>query len=287
MAAKKSGLGKGLDVIFMENDLQDSSNVKTLRISEIEPNKKQPRSDFNDGALAELAESIAKHGVLQPLLVRPIIGGEGYQIVAGERRWRACRMAGIQDVPVIIRDLNDMETMQIALIENLQREDLSPVEEAMGYKSLMDEFQFTQDDIAKVIGKSRPSITNSLRLLNLPDEVLKLLGDGSLSAGHARALLSLRSVEEMIRVADFVVKNDLSVRALESLVKKALSNEPAKKMTRVRDTFFDEVELSLKKYLGRKVKVSCGKNNKGVLEIEFFDNDDLATIARLLGKEKE
>ena len=158
MAAKKSGLGKGLDVIFMENDLQDSSNVKTLRISEIEPNKKQPRSDFNDEALAELAESIAKHGVLQPLLVRPIIGGEGYQIVAGERRWRACRMAGIQDVPVIIRDLNDMETMQIALIENLQREDLSPVEEAMGYKSLMDEFQFTQDDIAKVIGKSRPSI---------------------------------------------------------------------------------------------------------------------------------
>jgi len=287
MATKKSGLGKGLDAIFMENDIQDSKDIKTLRLSQIEPNKKQPRNDFDEEALTELANSITKHGVLQPLLVRPIVGGDGYQIVAGERRWRACRKAGIKEVPVIIRDLDDSETMQIALIENLQRENLSPVEEAIGYKSLIDQYKFSVEDIAKVIGKSRPAISNAIRLLNLPEEVLNMLSQNKITAGHARALLSLRSKEEMIRVAEFVVKNDLSVRALEALVKKATAKEPVKSLKRTRDTFFDEVEISLKKNLGRKVRVSSRKDNKGVLEIEFFSNDDLATIAKLLGQEQK
>lgn len=287
MATKKSGLGKGLDAIFMENDIQDSNDIKTLRISQVEPNKKQPRNDFDEEALTELANSITKHGVLQPLLVRPIVGGDGYQIVAGERRWRACRKAGIKEIPVIIRDLDDSETMQIALIENLQRENLSPVEEAIGYKSLIDQYKFSIEDIAKVIGKSRPAISNAIRLLNLPEEVLNMLSQNKITAGHARTLLSLRSKEEMIRVAEFVVKNDLSVRALEALVKKATSKEPVRSLKRTRDTFFDEVEISLKKNLGRKVRVSSRKDNKGVLEIEFFSNDDLATIAKLLGKEQK
>lgn len=287
MAMRKSGLGKGLDAIFIENDIQDSEDIRTLRLSQIEPNKKQPRNDFDEESLTELASSITKHGVLQPLLVRPIVGGDGYQIVAGERRWRACRKAGIKEVPVIIRELDDSETMQIALIENLQRENLSPVEEAIGYKSLIDQYKLSIEDIARVIGKSRPAISNSIRLLNLPKEVLDLLGQNKITAGHARTLLSLRSKEEMIRVAEFVVKNDLSVRALEALAKKTTSQEPVKSLKRTRDTFFDEVEISLKKNLGRNVKVSSRKDNKGVLEIEFFSNDDLATIAKLLGQEQK
>lgn len=287
MAIRKSGLGKGLDAIFIENDIQDSKDISVLRLSQIEPNKKQPRNDFDEEALTELASSITKHGVLQPLLVRPIVGGDGYQIVAGERRWRACRKAGIKEVPVIIRELDDFETMQIALIENLQRENLSPVEEAIGYKSLIDQYKLSIEDIARIIGKSRPAISNSIRLLNLPKEVLDLLGQNKITAGHARTLLSLRSKEEMIRVAEFVVKNDLSVRSLEALVKKATSQKMVKSFKRTRDTFFDEVEISLKKNLGRNVKVSSRKDNKGVLEIEFFSNDDLATIAKLLGQEQK
>lgn len=287
MAMRKSGLGKGLDAIFIENDIQDSKDISVLRLSQIEPNKKQPRNDFDEEALTELASSITQYGVLQPLLVRPIVGGDGYQIVAGERRWRACRKAGIKEVPVIIRELDDFETMQIALIENLQRENLSPVEEAIGYKSLIDQYKLSIEDIARVIGKSRPAISNSIRLLNLPKEVLDLLGQNKITAGHARTLLSLRSKEEMIRVAEFVVKNDLSVRSLEALVKKATSQKMVKSLKRTRDTFFDEVEISLKKNLGRNVKVSSRKDNKGVLEIEFFSNDDLATIAKLLGQEQK
>ena len=287
MAMRKSGLGKGLDAIFIENDIQDSKDISVLRLSQIEPNKKQPRNDFDEEALTELASSITQYGVLQPLLVRPIVGGDGYQIVAGERRWRACRKAGIKEVPVIIRELDDSETMQIALIENLQRENLSPVEEAIGYKSLIDQYKLSIEDIARIIGKSRPAISNSIRLLNLPKEVLDLLGQNKITAGHARTLLSLRSKEEMIRVAEFVVKNDLSVRSLEALVKKATSQKMVKSLKRTRDTFFDEVEISLKKNLGRNVKVSSRKDNKGVLEIEFFSNDDLATIAKLLGQEQK
>ena len=172
MAAKSKlgGLGKGLNAIFMENESEDSNSTVTLKISEIEPNRSQPRRNFDEKALAELADSISQHGVLQPLLVRPLLSG-GYQIVAGERRWRASRMAGLTEVPVVIRELTDSQTMQLALIENLQREDLSPVEEANGYKQLIDSYALTQEDVARAVGKSRPAVANALRLLNLPQEI--------------------------------------------------------------------------------------------------------------------
>ena len=214
--AKKSGLGKGLSAIFMENESEDQNNTVTLNISEIEPNKDQPRMDFDDESLAELAESISKHGILQPLLVRPLLYGV-YQIVAGERRYRASRMAGLTEVPVVIRELDDKETMEIALIENLQRENLTPVEEAKGYKTLMDTYGFTQEQVSESVGKSRSAVANSLRLLNLPEEVLILLADGRISSGHARALQSLENVADMITISQEILYKDLSVRQTEKI----------------------------------------------------------------------
>ena len=205
---KKGGLGKGLDAIFAENDTEDRNSAVAIRLNEIEPNRAQPRKDFNDKALAELADSIAQHGVLQPLLVRPIPGG-GYQIVAGERRWRAARMAGLSELPAVIRDLSDAEMMELALIENLQREDLTPIEEARGYKALIDEYGLTQDEIAKTVGKSRPAITNALRLLHLPQEALDLLAAGKISAGHARALLMFPDEESMLEAARLTAAHGL------------------------------------------------------------------------------
>lgn len=287
MAAKKGGLGKGLDAIFMENATEDSNHTITLKLSEIEPNRTQPRKDFSEEAMAELADSISRHGVLQPLLVRPLAGG-GYQIVAGERRWRACRMAGVSEVPVVIRDLSDSEVMQLALIENLQREDLSPVEEAMGYQTLIEQYQFTQEEVSKTVGKSRPAITNALRLLSLPQDLLELVSEGKLSAGHARTLLAFPEEESMRQAAKLTVEQGLSVRQLERLAKKA--GEPpspaqADKRTK-KNTFYNEVELALHDHLGRKVKVSQKAKNKGVLEIEFYSEEDLAELARLLGREE-
>ena len=182
MAAKKGGLGKGLDAIFSENDMEDRNAAVAININEIEPNRAQPRKSFDDASLADLAESIAQHGVLQPLLVRPLIGG-GYQIVAGERRWRAARMAGVQEVPAVVRDLSESEVMQLALIENLQREDLNPLEEAGGYQALMEEYGFTQEDVARTVGRSRPAVANALRLLALPEDLRALVQEGSFPPG--------------------------------------------------------------------------------------------------------
>ena len=271
----------------MENATEDSNHTITLKLSEIEPNRTQPRKDFSEEAMAELADSISRHGVLQPLLVRPLAGG-GYQIVAGERRWRACRMAGVSEVPVVIRDLSDSEVMQLALIENLQREDLSPVEEAMGYQTLIEQYQFTQEEVSKTVGKSRPAITNALRLLSLPQDLLELVSEGKLSAGHARTLLAFPEEESMRQAAKLTVEQGLSVRQLERLAKKA--GEPpsaaqADKRTK-KNTFYNEVELALHDHLGRKVKVSQKAKNKGVLEIEFYSEEDLAELARLLGREE-
>lgn len=218
MAGKLGGLGKGLDAIFIENDTNDSNNNVFLKISDIEPNRDQPRKDFNEEALRELADSIATHGVLQPLLVRPLAGG-GYQLVAGERRWRASRMAGLSEVPVIIREMTDSEMTQIALIENLQREDLNSVEEALGYKSLMDAYNLTQDEVAKAVGKSRPAVANVMRLLNLPEEIQNMLKEGKISAGHARALLGIADKENMIKIAKSIAPQDLTVRDVERLAK--------------------------------------------------------------------
>ncbi len=285
MAVRKGGLGKGLDAIFMENATESSNSTVTLKISEIEPNRNQPRRDFNDESLTELADSIAQHGVLQPLLVRPLTDG-GYQIVAGERRWRACRMAGISEVPVIIRELSDSEMTELALIENLQREDLSPVEEALGYQTLMEHYHFTQDEVSKSVGKSRPAVTNALRLLNLPAEVLDMVRGGELSAGHARTLLAFPNEETMIAAAKLVIKQGISVRELEKMAKKAAQKETGKPVGvsfQKRNPFFEEVELSLNEHLGRKVKVSNKTKNKGILEIEFYSEEDLSELARLLG----
>ena len=200
MAAKKGGLGKGLDAIFSENDMEDSNTAVAIRIDELEPNRAQPRKSFDDESIAELADSISRHGVLQPLLVRPLIGG-GYQIVAGERRWRAARMAGVKEVPAVVRDLSESEVMQLALIENLQREDLNPLEEAGGYQALIEEYGFTQEDVARTVGRSRPAVANALRLLALPEDLRELVSEGVLSAGHARTLLAFPDEESMRRAS--------------------------------------------------------------------------------------
>ena len=225
--------------------------------------------------------------MLQPLLVRPVATG-GYQIVAGERRWRACRMAGITEVPVVIRELSDGEVMELALIENLQREDLSPVEEAEGYQTLIDTYHFTQEEVAHTVGKSRPAVTNALRLLHLPKNVLQKVSAGVLSAGHARTLLAFANEEEMEKAALLVEKQGISVRELERLSKKAdvQKRKPSAKSEAKRSTFMDEVELALKETLGRRVRVQNKGANKGVLEIEFYSKEDLADIAARLGREE-
>ncbi|MCI6496094.1 MAG: ParB/RepB/Spo0J family partition protein [Anaeromassilibacillus sp.] len=288
MAKKLGGLGKGLDAIFMENESESKNSTVTLKISEIEPNRDQPRKDFDESALAELAHSISQHGVLQPLLVRPLIGG-GYQIVAGERRYRACRMAGVTEVPVVIRELSDSETMELALIENLQRENLTPIEEAKGFGVLVDEYGMSQEDVSQVVGRSRSAVANSLRLLNLPKEVSDMVERGEISAGHGRTLLALGSEEEMINAAKQIYEKELSVRQTEKLVK-AINAEKDKaqkedKQERIslKPSYFSEVELALTEYLGKKVTVTGSKNNEGgVLQIEFYSQDELKELANKL-----
>lgn len=282
--AKKGGLGKGLSAIFMENESEDQNSTVTLKISEIEPNKDQPRTDFDEKALSELAESIALHGVLQPLLVRPLVYG-GYQIVAGERRYRASRMAGLTEVPVVIRELDDKETMELALIENLQRENLTPIEEAKGYKTLMDTYGFTQEQVSSSVGKSRSAVANSLRLLNLPEEIIELLSQGKITGGHARALLSLENKEEMIEIAREIMDKDLSVRQTEKLTQKSKKGEKTPPKKEEKTNFLKEVELALTENLCRKITVSK-KGDGGVLSIEFFSQEDLIDLANKL-EEKE
>lgn len=282
--AKKGGLGKGLDAIFMENESENKNSTITLKISEIEPNKDQPRQDFDETALSELAESITQHGLLQPLLVRPLISG-GYQIVAGERRYRACRMAGITEVPVLIRELSDVETLEIALIENLQRENLNPLEEAYGYKTLIEDYDFSQEEVSKSVGKSRPAIANALRLLNLPEYIKQKVEEGAITSGHARALLPLNNDEQMQEICDNIILNDLSVRQVEKLVKSKLdkNNEKTDKSDKIitKPKYFSEVELALTEHLGKKVVVTPLKNKKGgILQIEFYSDDDLKDIAK-------
>ncbi|MDY4084557.1 MAG: ParB/RepB/Spo0J family partition protein [Ruminococcus bromii] len=281
MAKKLGGLGKGLGAIFLENDNEDGGGSVTLNISEIEPNRSQPRKEFDEKALSELAESISKHGLLQPLLVRPLTLG-GYQIVAGERRYRACQMAGLKDIPVIIRELGDTETMELALIENLQREDLTPLEEAEGYNVLMTEHGFTQDEVAQSVGKSRPAVANALRLLKLPNSIADYLKEGKISAGHARALLSLDNEKDMLELADLIVQKDLSVRQVEKLckAKPKIQNEqrPEKK-----PSFYSMVELALAESLGRKISISKSKGKKGgVLQIEFYSDEELTELSNKL-----
>lgn len=284
MAAKKGGLGRGLDALFADNSIEEiaSTSAVKLKIMDIEPNRDQPRKIFDEDALAELADSIAKHGVIQPLLVRPMPDGS-YQLVAGERRWRASRMAGLTEVPVVIKELRDDEAMALALIENLQREDLNAIEEAQGIKALMDTLSLAQDEAAERVGKSRPAVANALRLLKLPDSVIALVSDGKLSPGHARALLGFKDEQDIIETADLIIEKGLTVRDVEKLVKKRNKEPKAEKPAARRASYYDEVELALTDFLGRKVKVGTkpGKES-GVLEIDFFDKDDLTRLADAL-----
>ena len=281
MAKKIGGLGKGLSAIFMENETENGESSVTLNISELEPNRNQPRHEFDEESLNSLAESIKQHGLIQPILVRPIPGG-GYMIVAGERRYRACQIAGLTEIPVIIRELTDKETMEIALIENLQRENLNPIEEAKGYRVLMDDYGLTQEQVSEVIGKSRPAVANSLRLLNLPDEVSFMVEQGNISSGHARALLSFDDKSEMIRVANEIALSDMSVRQIEKIARQKKTNKQKKEPVKV-PTYYCLVEQTLGEYLGTKVKVTPLRGKKGgTLSIEFYSNDDLQTLAQKL-----
>ena len=272
---KKRGLGKGLDAIFAENTDETTEGAVSVKISEIEPNRDQPRKEFDSEALSELADSISQHGVLQPLLLRPLLTG-GYRIVAGERRWRAARMAGLTEVPAIIREMSDAEEMLFALIENLQREDLTPLEEARGYRTLIEAQDFTQEEVSKAVGKSRPAITNALRLLNLPEDIQGMLERGEITAGHARTLLSLKSQEDM-RLGAQKAKDGASVRELEALAKRLNEKKESLPKTPRKNQYFEEAQLAVGEYLNRRVKVA-GSKKKGTLQIEFYGEEDLQNL---------
>ncbi len=283
MAAKKSGLGRGLDSLFAESAGNTVSAPTSLRISDIEPDRDQPRKTFGDEELGELANSIRQHGVLQPLVVRPNPLG-GYRIIAGERRWRASRLAGLTEVPAIIRDVTDAEAMEIALIENLQREDLDPIEEAFGYQKLIENCNYTQEQAADRLGKSRSGVANSLRLLNLEPTVQQLVHKGELSTGHAKVLLTL-SGREQAEAAETAVKNGLTVRQTEQLVKK-VKKPAAPKSVKLPPALPGEVELALKEALGTEVHVSY-KDGAGTLSIGFYSDEQLKDFTNLLGKYKK
>ncbi|MCU7651640.1 ParB/RepB/Spo0J family partition protein [Acutalibacter sp. LFL-21] len=272
---KKRGLGKGLDAIFAENTDETTEGAVSVKIGEIEPNRDQPRKEFDSEALSELADSISQHGVLQPLLLRPLLTG-GYRIVAGERRWRAARMAGLTEVPAIIREMSDAEEMLFALIENLQREDLTPLEEARGYRTLIEAQDFTQEEVSKAVGKSRPAITNALRLLNLPEDIQGMLERGEITAGHARTLLSFKSQEDM-RLGAQKAKDGASVRELEALAKRLNEKKESLPKTPRKNQYFEEAQLAVGEYLNRRVKVA-GSKKKGTLQIEFYGEEDLQNL---------
>ena len=285
-AKEKRGLGTGLDILFGAADFdEDEGELQTLPIARIEPRKDQPREVFDEQALSELAESIGRYGLIQPIVVRKLPSGY-YQIIAGERRWRASRMAGLIEVPVRVIEADDRRTAELALVENLQRENLNPIEEAKGYKTLMEVYGLTQDETAKSVGRSRPAIANSMRLLGLSERVMKLVENGQLSAGHARALLSIEDAEKQLAAANEVLSKSLSVRRTEALSAK-LTKEPSpeKPKTGSEVDYAAEVENELGKILGRKVKLTDGKKI-GKIEIEFYGADDRENLIDLLRKLK-
>ena len=309
--AKKDSLGKGLDILFADSDYGFSSDVQnennivsTVRISDVEPDKEQPRKNFNEEALRTLADSIERHGVLQPLVVRKVTGnaseaaekllGEKYTIISGERRWRAAKMAGLTEVPVVVKELSDTEVAAVMLVENLQREDLNPVELAEGLKRLIDEFGLTQEEAASIVGISRPSLTNSLRLLSLPDEVLDSLSSGDISAGHARALLGLGDNDTILAKLQVVVSKNLSVRETEKLVKdyfkfkaleeKDVADDSTLKSARDMKIYISKLEERLSSGVGRKISISQNKKkpDSGKLEIEYYNEEDFEALVKLL-----
>lgn len=282
--ANNKGLGKGLGALlgdFSEEPMETSA-YRELPIYKVEPNPDQPRRDFDEEELQALADSIAVHGVIQPLTVRELPSGY-YQIIAGERRWRAARLAGLSDVPVVVIEADDRKAMELALIENLQRQDLNPVEEALGYQALIEEYGLTQEDAAARVGKSRPAVANSLRLLGLCPEVLEKLKRGELTAGHARAILTLKSEKKQMEAAQKIIALALSVRQAETLCKN-MNKEPVPKKEEVFAVdYVAECEKSLSKHLGRGVKIVNGKR-KGRFELEFYGQEDLQNLLDALMK---
>lgn len=298
MTIKKSGLGKGLDSLIPKQSVEKKTVpakpetvVKTvikkeeikLRISEVEPNREQPRKKFDEDALLELSESIKQYGVLQPLLVQKRDGY--YEIIAGERRWRAAKMAGLKEVPVVIKDFTDQQIVEISLIENIQREDLNPIEEAMAYKRLMEEFHLKQDAIAERVSKSRTSVTNSMRLLKLDDRVQQMLIDEMISTGHARALLALESKDAQAEAAVKVFDEKLSVRETERLVKELLNpvqKKEEKPKNQAEELVYKNLEEKIKQIIGSKVAINRRTDNKGKIEIEYYSQEELERIVELL-----
>ncbi len=282
MATKKKGLGKGLDSLIPESSKANisqisadkDSDVQMVKISQIEPNREQPREQFDEDSLLELADSIKQFGVLSPLLVKK--EKDGYEIIAGERRWRAARMAGVKEVPVIVRDFSDQEMIEIGLIENLQRENLNPIEEALAYKRLLEEFNLKQDEVAERVSKSRTAVTNSMRLLKLDDRVQQMIVDDMISTGHARALLALDDKEEQYKLANRIFDEKLSVRETEKIVK-ALKNpkKTAAKKTKKNDFVYRDLEEKMQEVMGTKVRIADKGNGKGKIEIEYYSDDEL------------
>lgn len=289
MPAKKSGLARGLDSLFIETmgEPQKTEGVQQIKVSLIDPKNGQPRKSFDAEALAQLADSISAHGVLQPILLRPI-GNDRYQIMAGERRWRASKLAGLNEIPALVLDKDELAAAQIALVENIQRENLNAIEEAMAFRSLAEEYGMTQEELSRQVGKSRSAIANAVRLLELPEDVLKLVAAGDLSAGHARTLLGLRDRQTIPILAQKAVESGMSVRELEEAVKRA--NRPVKEATEKKDSDFKvdyvtELEQKMMQGLGRKVTIST-KNGKKTVSLFFEDNEDLEVLLRrLMGDE--
>lgn len=284
MGKGKGGLGRGLESLFEDSapSFESDTRIETLPLREIEPDPEQPRKTFDDETLGELASSIAEHGLLQPIAVRHKAAG-GYLIVAGERRWRASRMAGLTEVPAIVKDVTDEQAMELALVENLQREDLDPVEEANGIRELMNRCDLTQEQAARKLGKSRSALANILRLLNLPDEVLELLKTGKLNVGHAKVILSLPTAELQRQAAQLIAENELNVRQSEALCKKLVKPEKEPTEPTPRSTLPVEVEESLKQVLGNEVNVAY-HDGKGKLTVHFYSDDQLKAFANLLGQ---
>lgn len=276
----KKRLGKGMDALFFDNNDQSmsetqSNQAQTLRTSEIEPNKSQPRTKFDDEAIVALADSIKQHGIIQPLLVRPIVTG-GYQIVAGERRWRAARMIGLSEVPVLIKEMSDLETTQVALIENLQREDLNPLEEALGYEKLMSKFSMTQEEVAEKMGKSRPAIANMLRLLKLDDICKEMVKNGDLTVGHAKALLSVEDLKLREELAKKTVSDRLSVRQLEKIIQTG-EKKFSRGQTSIRysNPYATELEVAFKECFGQKTEVLSKSDGSYTIKVKLKNKEEL------------
>ena len=276
---RKKGLGRGLDAILADSGYQnDETGVKTLKIGEIEPNRSQPRKDFSHEELEELAESIKKYGVMSPIIVKK--SSDGYTIIAGERRWRAARMAELDEVPVIIKDVDQLTAAEMSIVENIQRTDLNPVEEANAYKTLTEEYGLTQEEIAEKIGKSRSSVANSMRLLDLSDGALSLLSQGKISSGHAKVLLGLKDPSKMDEIAKEVAEKQLSVKETETLVKR--TNSPKKENKKNQDFDYTRaLEISIQKKIGRTVKINNTGRKKSV-SIGYSDNEDLEKLLKLI-----